>query len=110
MLRDAAGVKPGDLVREIQQVLDSRQLPSWLASDIDAIRNIGNFSAHPVKSTNTGDVVPVEPHEAEWNLQVLASLFDFYYVQPAVAAQRRAALNSKLADAGKPAMKEAART
>jgi hypothetical protein len=36
---------------------------------------------------------------------VLEGLFDFYYVQPAVLAKKRAALNQKLKDAGKPLLK-----
>ena len=49
--------------------------------------------------------VRVEPGEAEWNLDVLEALFDFYYVQPAKHKKKKAALNKKLADAGKPPMK-----
>jgi len=48
----------------------------------------------------------VEPGEAEWNLDVLESLFDFYYVQPARLQAKRAALDKKLAEAGKPPMKK----
>lgn len=102
LLRQAAGVKPGDLSGEIQQVLDSNKLPTPIAENIDAVRNIGNFAAHPNKSKSTGEVVPVEPGESEWNLDVLESLFDFYFVQPARAKAKRDALNRKLADAGKP--------
>jgi hypothetical protein len=69
------------------------------------MRNIGNFAAHPNKSKSSGEVVPVELHEAEWNLDVLESLFDFYFVQPARAKARRDALNKKLADTGKGPMK-----
>lgn len=105
LLRTAAAVKKGDLADEIQRVLDSRTLPSQLAESIDAIRNTGNFSAHPQKSTATGQILPVEPHEAEWNLDVLEALFDFYFVQPALIAKKRAALNAKLGQAGKPPMK-----
>jgi Domain of unknown function (DUF4145) len=105
LLRDKGGVKPGDLSNEIQQVIDSNSLPSHLADSIDAIRNIGNFSAHPLKSKNTGEILPVEDHEAEWNLDVLESLFDFYYVQPAKLQAKRNALNQKLAEVGKPPMK-----
>jgi hypothetical protein len=85
--------------------LDSGKLPSHIAENIDAIRNIGNFSAHPLKSQQTGTVLPVEPHEAEWTLEVLEQLFDFYYVQPAIAKRKRDALNQKLAEVGKPPMK-----
>lgn len=36
---------------------------------------------------------------------MLESLFDFYYVQPALLKAKRDALNKKLAESGKPAMK-----
>jgi hypothetical protein len=105
ILREKAGVKKSDLSKEIQEVLDSKSLPSDLADAIDAIRNIGNFAAHPLKSTNTGLILDVEPGEAEWTLDVLEQLFDFYFVRPAQLAAKRAALNQKLAEAGKPTMK-----
>ena len=65
-----------------------------------SIREIGNFAAHPIKSTSTGEFVDVEDGEAEWNLDVLESLFDFYFVQPALTAKRKADFNKKLTDAG----------
>jgi hypothetical protein len=105
VLREAAKVKPGDLYNEIQEVLDSGKLPSQIAEGLDSVRAIGNFGAHPIKSKNTGEVMPVEPGEAEWNLDILESLFDFYYVQPTVLAAKKAALNKKLAEAGKPPVK-----
>ena len=49
----------------------------------------------------TGAVVDVEPGEAEWNLDVLESLFDFYFVEPTKTAKRKAELNKKLKEAGK---------
>ncbi|MCD6673755.1 MAG: DUF4145 domain-containing protein [Burkholderiaceae bacterium] len=105
VLREKAGVKRADLAKEIEDVLAANILPSHLAQAIDAIRNIGNFAAHPVKSSASGTVVPVEPGEAEWTLDVLDGLFDFYFVQPALLQQRRTALNAKLAAAGKPPLK-----
>jgi len=105
LLREKVAVKPQDLAREIQDVLDSRQLPSHIADSLDAIRNIGNFAAHPMKSQSTGEIVDVEPGEAEWNLDVLEMLFDFYFVGPARTKARRDALDKKLADIGKPPLK-----
>jgi uncharacterized protein Smg (DUF494 family) len=49
--------------------------------------------------------MPVETGEAEWNLDVLESLFDFYFVQPANLKKKKDALNLKLKEAGKPPMK-----
>ncbi|GAI14701.1 unnamed protein product, partial [marine sediment metagenome] len=105
LLREIAKVNPGNLSNEIQEVIDSNKLPSHLTESIDAVRNIGNFAAHPIKSEKTGEIVPVEPGEAEWNLDVLESLFDFYFVQPAVIKRKREALNKKLINAGKKEMK-----
>ena len=76
-----------------------------MAKSVEAIRVIGNFAAHPVKSTNSGTVVDVEPGEAEWLLEVLEGLFDFYFVQPAVLKKKREALEAKLKEAGKPPRK-----
>ncbi len=105
ILREVAKVKPNNLDKEIQQVIDSGTLPSYIIDVIDAIRNIGNFAAHPLKSEKTGEILPVEPMEAEWNLDVLEALFDFYFVQPAVVRNKRTALDQKLKEAGKKPMK-----
>jgi len=105
VLRDVAQVRPGNLADEIQQVIDGGKLPSQLADSIDAIRNIGNFAAHPMKSQQSGQILEVEPEEAGWNIDVLEMLFDFYFVQPALIQKKRAALDQKLQSAGKPVMK-----
>lgn len=99
-----AGFTQKDLAPAIKAAIDSGKLPQGVAENLDAIRNIGNFAAHPLKDTNSGAILPVEDHEAEWTLDVLESLFDHYYVQPALAAARRADLNAKLGRAGKPNM------
>jgi hypothetical protein len=105
LLREKAGTTKRDLAEQIQEVLDAKVLPSYLADDLDAVRNIGVFAAHPIKSTNTGEIVDVEPNEATWGLTILEGLFDFYFVQPAAQHRRRDTLNAKLADANKPPMK-----
>jgi hypothetical protein len=97
------GITRDNLSREIDEAMTT--LPSHLSEAIDAIRNIGNFAAHPTKSTNTGDIIEVEEGETEWILDVLEQLFDFYYVQPAVTLAKKAALDAKLQIAGKPPSK-----
>lgn len=84
-------MKPSDLYDEIQEVLDSGKLPSELHNSIDAIRAIGNFAAHPMKSKQTGLILDVEPGEAEWTLDVIEELFDFYFVLPAVVQKKKEA-------------------
>ena len=106
ILRGVAAVTPADLAKEIQEALDKKMFPSYISESLDAVRNIGNFAAHPLKSKSTGEIVPVEPGEAEWTLDVLDSLFDFYFVQPSILKRKRDALNKKLGDMGKPPMKK----
>ncbi|MCJ7670124.1 MAG: DUF4145 domain-containing protein [Dehalococcoidia bacterium] len=105
LLREVAGVKPDDLSKEIQEVINSGKLPSDLSEAIDAIRNIGNFATHPNKSKHTGEIYDVEPGEAEWSLDVLEGLFDFYFVRPTKLKEKKDALNKKLKNGGKPEMK-----
>ena len=105
ILREVAKVKHDNLCNEIQEVIDSKSLPSYIVEIIDAVRNIGNFAAHPIKSKKTGEILSVEPGEAEWNLDVIEALFDFYFIQPAIIKKKKAALNKKLKEAGKKPMK-----
>lgn len=106
ILREHAKVAPQDLSKEIDEVLASKQLPTYIANDIDAIRHVGNFAAHPIKGTHSLEIIDVEPGEAEWLLDVLVQLFDHYFVGPAEAEKKRDALNKKLAEAKKPPLKK----
>ena len=48
----------------------SKSLPSALHDTVDAIRNFGNFSAHPITDATTLQIIDVEPH------------FDLIYLDP----------------------------
>lgn len=105
ILREHFSIKHSSLANEIEDFIGLKDVPSYLSQAVDAIRNIGNFAAHPLKDTNTGEIVDVEPGEAEWLLDVIESLFDFTFVQPTRLEQRRKSLNEKLKALGKPPMK-----
>jgi len=105
LLREKAKTKEKDLADQIQEVIGSKQLPSHLSEGLDAVRNIGNFAAHTTKSERTGEIIEVEPGEAEWNLDILEGLFDFYFVQPEILRKKKEKLNEKLKEVGKPPMK-----
>ena len=91
-----------NLAKTIGEVIDDPTTPRDVADSLDMVRNIGNFSAHPNKSTNTGEIVPVEPVEAEWCLDVIEMLFDLYFVRPSEIQKRRDSVNEKLEATGKP--------
>ena len=103
------GYKAKGLATEIDLLLNETDLRKAitmsLRQTIDGIRNFGNFSAHPVSDLTTLQIIDVEPHEAEWCLEILEEIFQHFYVRPEEAKKRKAALNAKLAAAGKPPVK-----
>ena len=103
------GYKGRNLAKQVDAVLaetDAKKaLSPALTDTIDAIRNFGNFSAHPIDDVTTNQIIPVEEYEAEFCLEIIEEMFDHFYVRPALAAKRKAALNAKLAAGGKPPAK-----
>lgn len=104
IIREELKIIRHNLSEEIEEVLENRLLPSYLSNNIDAVRSIGNFAAHPIKSTNTGEIIDVEIGEAEWLLDILEGLFDFIFIQPEIMKKKKEDLNIKLKDAGKQEM------
>jgi hypothetical protein len=105
ILRECVKVKPADLIDEINEAISTGRLPSHINSSLDSVRNVGNFAAHPIKSKRTGEILDVEPGEAEWTLNTVEALFDFCFVEPAKAKERADKLNAKLREAGKQPLK-----
>lgn len=96
--------KRDDLSTQIDEAI--KQLPTRIGENLDVVRNVGNYATHPAKVKSTGLIVDVEPEEANWTLDVLEELFDYYYVAPKKAEERRAKLNEKLKSIGKPELKK----
>jgi Domain of unknown function (DUF4145) len=104
-----AGYKDRDLAKQIDLLLKEpdplKALPLKTRQTVDAIRNFGNFSAHPLTDKTTLQIIDVEPHEAEWCLETIEELFDHFYVGPAIAKAKKDLLDAKLVAAGKPPSK-----
>ena len=94
-----------NLYDQIEHAIVNKLVPSHLQDSLHLVRVHGNFGAHPIKSTNTGEIMEVEPGEADLNLDVLEGLFDHFFVQPAMIEQRLEATNKKLVEAGKDPIK-----
>lgn len=93
------GYPQNDLVAQIDAA--RAELPRYIGHELDVVRVVGNFAAHPMKARHTGEILGVEDGEAEWTIEVLEMLFDHYYLRPSDVAARRNALNDKLSKAGK---------
>lgn len=105
ILREEYKIHKGSLDKEIETFIHLGDVLSHITEAVDAVTNVGNFAAHPLKDTNTGEIIDVEPGEAEWLLEVIEALFDFTFVQPRKLKDRRNRLNQKLVAMGKPPIK-----
>lgn len=105
LIRDYFEIQKPTLDAEITALISSNQVPGYITDVVDSVRVVGNFSAHPIKSTNSGEVIDIEPGEVELCFDVLEALFEFCYVEPARIGAKKAALNAKLEEAGKPPLK-----
>ena len=99
VLKDAGKTKADWLAEQIEEV--RQNLPDEIAGNLDYVRVIGKFAAHPEKSKATGEIVDIEPGEAEWNLDILDSLFDRYYARPARDKRMRDEFDKRLMGMGK---------
>jgi hypothetical protein len=55
LLRDYAGAAQHNLSAQIDAVLAEGKLPTATADQLHGVREVGNFAAHPMKDTNTGE-------------------------------------------------------
>ena len=107
ILKEKGGATQRNLSDQVDHVLGG--LPEYIRANIDHVRETGNFAAHQQEDMRTGEIVEVDPEEAEWNLYVLDLLFDHYYVKPAEAEKRREQVNAKLKSVGKGPLKTEAK-
>lgn len=105
LLHEEVKIQDTNLSTQIENFVSRSDIPPDLADQVDFVRVIGNFGAHPIKATNTGEIVEVEPEEASWSLDVLECLLEFLFVQPAMREAKRQRINAKLEACGKPPMK-----
>ena len=98
--------KAKPLQKQIEHAIDKGEIPSPVAKELDYIRQIGKFAAHPKSDVSSGEIIDVEPGEALATLSIIDLLCDYYYVMPAKAKRRHEQLEEKLqASKAKPAEK-----
>lgn len=102
VLTGQGGYEQRTLARQIGAFVGDERTPSELSRNLHYLREIGNFAAHPIESERTGEIMPVEPDEAEWALEVVDRLFDYYFVAPGKDEARRREFDGRAADAGRP--------
>lgn len=84
----------------------NKAISQRLRGPIHAIRHFRNFSAHPINDKTALQIIQVEPDEAEWCLEILEKCFEHFYVRPAIAMEKIAALDAKIAATKKPPQRQ----
>ena len=100
-IRLAKGIERRTLFDEIERVLEDGLVSSELAEILHAVRELGNFGAHPLRNEDSGEIVNVTPEEAEMNLEVLDGIFEEWFVRPARRAEQKSKVSEKLTQIGK---------
>jgi Domain of unknown function (DUF4145) len=99
------GYTAENLYGQVRALLDetdlNKRLPEAVRAVVDAIRQFGNFGAHPIHDTETLKMIDVEPYEAEFCLELLNALFEYYFVTPDRQEQERQRIESKVRQGGK---------
>lgn len=94
-----------NLSNAINDAIFSSEIPLYLKKNIDAFRELGNFGAHTRKDSHYKEIINVEYEEADWSLDLLKQLFEFFYEEKEKAKKIRGKLDEKLEQAGKKGLK-----
>lgn len=101
LLKKYANRPEKNLSNQIDAFLKETAHPSRVKENLHHLREIGNFAAHTQTDSATDEIIDVSPDEAEWTLNVLDGLFDYFIVGPERDKQRRASFDAKIKKAGR---------
>lgn len=91
------GFTKGTLFDRLSALEDSPKANATLSKFLHGVREFGNLAAHGAKNPEVPDV---EPGEAEWCLEVIRELVDYFYARPVRERNKLEAVNARLVAAG----------
>lgn len=100
LLEQFAGRTEYKLEDRIDNFIADAQFPSNLKENLHHLRDMANFSAHTKKDKATGEIIDVDHDEAEWTLEVIDGLFDYFIVRLERDKERRAKWDAKRTGVG----------
>ena len=103
-LADKVRAGHGGLADQIRQAGLAPELPAYLKQALAKLAAIAKLEPDSLKSRNPEALSGVEPGEAEWILDLLQSLYDLYFVEPARMQRKQDALEESIAppESGEP--------
>jgi hypothetical protein len=98
LLEEYAGQDAFSLTTRIDNIVADTSRPSELRQNLHYLREIADFSAHTQKD-DQAEIIEVDQQEAEWTLDVIDRLFDYFIVAPEIDRAMRKTWDEKLAEA-----------
>ena len=98
------------LKARIDSFVEDGHHPSRLTENLQHFREIANFGAHTQEDQQESDaeqalIIPVELDEAEWTLDLVDRLFDYFIVAPHKDDEIKQRMDGKIERAGRPSLR-----
>jgi hypothetical protein len=100
LLQKYAGLDDFGLNDRIKKFRANEKYPSHLRTGIQHFREIGDFGAHTQKN-DQAQIIPVTREDAEWMLDFIDRVFDYFIVTPQKDLQILDKWDKNIADAGR---------
>jgi hypothetical protein len=100
------GTENAELSELIAAATDSAEMQPYLREALRTLVALAKLEPQSQKSLRPHTLIPVEPGEAEWTLDVLQNLLEAHYVQPARLQRLQSALEEKVGPLAPPAVSE----
>jgi hypothetical protein len=104
LLKKYASRKEFGLADRIDKFNEDTSHPSGLRENLHHFREIANFGAHTQEDDQT-NIVDIDHDEAEWTLDLVNRLFDYFIVTPARDKEMRNKMDKKIDAAGRKPIK-----
>jgi hypothetical protein len=100
LLERCAGLSGFSLAKRIDGFTNDKSHPSGLRDNLHHFREIADFGAH-TQTDDQAQIIDVGRDEAEWTLDLLDRLFDYFIVAPERDRKMREAMDKRIKDAGR---------
>ncbi|MGZ4300657.1 MAG: DUF4145 domain-containing protein [Gaiellaceae bacterium] len=100
LLERYAGLEKFSLGERVDDFAKDTAHPSQLRENLHYLREIANFGAHTQKD-DQAQIIDVSREEAEWTLDLVDRLFEYFIVGPERDRKMREGFDKKLEDAGR---------
>jgi hypothetical protein len=101
LLERYAGLKSNSLKKQVDAFIGDTDRPYELRENLHYLREMGDFGAHTQTDDERQEIIDIGRDEAEWTLDVVDGLFDYFIVSPERSKKVRGGMAEKIKRAGR---------